>query len=462
MGDLSRRTLLVGTGYLFSSRTILLGSTSVTALIASNQKANAWVMAAIAVASVVAGLIAANNRSDGGAMALISASYELLQVALSKLDQIQTQVIEILQKIEQLPDEIDKRLRQQNTRRLQNELNAVVLGYVEKLNQKDPRQPFPEWRRNENTRRDIAQLLARLQKSRQELRTDGLVDPATTLVVSSLTLVEHSLLNILDYRPAEITATLKQVYLPWFEAILDPHNILSAADYTNSASKRLADLAKKASENPIGKQLGLKDGSGLLACVGVNDFTPAHNETTGELVCDGEPTSYPGSAATPHPVTKIAFPFDRGRLDAVDATYARLRCRSEKVPVPARVGPHDRLAQHYSLADKELVLENGKPSGQMLLEFKVDAEKQDISGNPGVPPDGNCEIVQEDIQDPKARLARMHTLSRWVNAQKAEAEFAAIIDLINTDRTRFAFGFSAMTAAETAKQNITQLVRQYG
>ena len=75
-----------------------------------------------------------------------------------------------------------------------------------------------------------------------------MIDPATALVSTPLALVEHSLLNILQYRPAEIVATLKKVYELWFDAISDPQNALSAADYTDGAAKRLGDFTNKVLE----------------------------------------------------------------------------------------------------------------------------------------------------------------------------------------------------------------------
>jgi hypothetical protein len=465
MTALTRRSFVNGSASLLLGRSAILRTgASALALTTASREANAWVMAALAIGSMVAGLIANNNRSDGGAMALLTANYELLKVALRKLDHIESQVVEILEDIKKLPDEIDRRLKQENTRRLEIELNAVIVGYIEKLNQKDPQQSFADWRVSKQTMDDVRGLLGRLQKSRQELKTEGMIDPATAIVVSPLAIVEHSLLNILQYRPAEIAATLNQVYMPWFDAILDPKNSMSAADYADGAASRLAGLMKRAAEHPLGKALSMRPGSTLLVGVGVNDITPAHKEETNQSVCTGRNYSsleeLEQETELPRPVSFRATPGSGVRYPA--AQEANEVCRPIMRDVGARIGPRDRLAQDAILTEKEFVAPSGKASGLMLLDLMLSPERRGLAGTSDVPEDKQSTVVNADLRDPGARAAFMHKSKAWTDAHKSYEEFAVLIDAINAERTRFAFGMAAMVAVETAKHNINQIIRNYG
>jgi hypothetical protein len=404
----TRRAFVHGaSGSVLSRFTPLCAGVSSAALMATTNSANAWVVAALAVASTVAGLIAAHNRSDGGATALLSANYELLKEALKKLDRMETVVTDVLQKLYELPDEIDKQLKQQNTRRLQNELGAVVTGYLETVSTKDPAQTFTAWRKSKSTQRDIGNLLSRLQKSRQELKTEGMIDPSTALVLSPLCLVEHNLLNILDDPPDRIVATLNNVYLPWLDAIVDPNMPLSAAYYTNNAAKRLNDFSSKALNHPFGRVLKMEPGTELFSCAGVNDYAPSH--------------------------------------------IGKKKIREE------RVGPRDRLAQSFELKEREFV-ENGRPSGLKLFDLTLGPELRYVADQPDTG-DEHCNVVTADIYDSDARLGAMHGNARWVDDHKVRYDsFSKLVESINTERARYAFGLST----ETAKQNIDLVVRNYG
>src|SRR5712671_2321621 len=129
MQTIARRKLLGGTASLLALRTFpraLVGAAPMVLM--GNRDAHAWVMVAVAVAATVAGMIAAHNAGDGGIGAMLSANYELLKVAISKLDDIQTRLTEIYEKIEELPDEVDRLLIKNNARQLQIQLRSVVKG----------------------------------------------------------------------------------------------------------------------------------------------------------------------------------------------------------------------------------------------------------------------------------------------------------------------------------------------
>jgi hypothetical protein len=70
--------------------------------------------------------------------------------------------------------------------------------------------------------------------------------------------------------------------------------------------------------------------------------------------------------------------------------------------------------------------------------------------------------MSADAPDPAGRLGIMHQTKAWVDAQKSREEFSALIDGINAERLRYAFGISAMAAVESSRHNLGQTVRNYG
>src|SRR4051794_20562727 len=108
-----------------------------------------------------------------------------------------------------------------------------------------------EWK-DKNVLNDLRSLLERLQSARGNLRTDGAIDPTSALVVSSVAFLEHSLMNLLEYRPVDVRVRLESEYLLWFNDIADPRLSNSAQSYANSAAVRHSQLMKEAAESPVG------------------------------------------------------------------------------------------------------------------------------------------------------------------------------------------------------------------
>ena len=74
--------------------------------------------------------------------------------------------------------------------------------------------------------------------------------------------------------------SLTNLYIKWFEVILDPAVVGSAAHYAVSARDRLASLEKDAAESEFGKAYGIDPGRKLFVCTGVNDYKKEINLRT--------------------------------------------------------------------------------------------------------------------------------------------------------------------------------------
>lgn len=467
-------------------------------------------MAALAVASTVASMIAANNAGDGGIGALLEANYKTLQEAVKKLDDIQSRLSEIYEKLEALPDEIDRLLRQETTRKLQVELMAVVRGYGEKLNARDPAQTDQQWRRDPVTQRDIANLLFRLQKARQEVNVQNLLDPSTALVATSLGYVEANLQNILGYRRYEIASTISTIYLPWLEAILDPNITNSTAGYTLAANNRLAALMSAAAINPVGASVGFRAGEqgtsvtlspveqSLLACVGINDYRPKKTDFDDMGDCiNPKYTSVPAPGANSVASTgpddpsgnSLTFLKNGHQLSTPEVMRLFGRTSSNFPPLGSlltdpqvlansdveiafscnrvrgrvtseRIGAKDRLMSNVSLKEGELI-EAGQPTGVLMLSLSKSEEQRGTAGGSGMVSDTSCELQTQDMVDANDRLSRMRAMGRWAEAEKNYSDLSLLVDQINLERGRIAYGGRAMLACEVTRQSLTKLVDDY-
>lgn len=457
---MDRRKFLKSTVLIFSARTIGKAAFVGTPLLTLFPSlAQAWVQVAIAVASMVASMVAANNRSDGGIGEIISANYQLLKVALQKLTEIQTELAAVLTKLDELPDQIDQLLKQQDTRRLQTELLAVIRGYVELLKSHDPSISDEQWRTNPNTQRVFSQLLFRLESARQQVNVLNLTDPVTALVACPLGFVETNLKNLLGYNNFEITSTIREVYLPWLNSVVDPSNPNSAMSYAMSAKNRLTDQMKAASLNPIGASLKMVPSSVLLACTGVNDHDDAEwlNDDIG---------CYQFNELAPYNLVKPAASFDPidSRPQSAPLTepnqVARRMCHGSLKIRNARDGAHDRLALDVTLKEEELKID-GKPTGILNFVLEKASDRRANAGDPAVPSDSLCQIDTASIPDANARLAHMQAMKRRTDMSATFDALSLIIDQINFERSRIALGSNAVVAAEVGIQNLHELLRRY-
>ncbi|NTI49013.1 hypothetical protein G6L94_11870 [Agrobacterium rhizogenes] len=409
-------------------------------------EANAWIMAAIAVASVVASMVAAHNQTDGGVGAMLSANLELTKIAIAKLNDIETRLTDIYQQLQALPDQIDSLLKQETTRTLHIEMLSVVRGYNEKLQNRDPSIPADVWKKDRLTQVDAAKLLARLEAARQKVNVQNLLDPSTALIASSIAFVEVNLKNILGYRSYEIIGTIDNVYLPWIDAILDEKQSQSAAAYTKGARTRLDDCVAKASKNQVGQSLSMTPGAtALLACTGVKDYLAS--QTHIERECD-YPTSAP--LGQEHPLLwRIA-----------DRREARMMCHYDKWTTPGHDGVDERLFLTTFLQEEEVVVD-GQKTGLMALILSKTDEIRANAGAQGNPPNDKCEHAQFDMADPNARLQTMKGMATRVAADKAYEELAKLVDQINMERSRIAYGAQTMVACQVTRDNLGQLKRIY-
>ena len=168
-GGVSRRVVLHRLAALFGRTSILSILLSSAPLIVGIRPAAAQTPAdALAIASVVAGLFADSTRGDSAIQAMMSASIALTEIAIQKIEDLKEDLALVLNRLDQLVDDVDRMLRQERTRELQTDLYAVVEGYLEKL---ALRKHFPSdkaWK-TPQMMADVKDLLRDLRRARRTL-----------------------------------------------------------------------------------------------------------------------------------------------------------------------------------------------------------------------------------------------------------------------------------------------------
>ena len=155
----------------------------------------------------------------------------------------------------------------------------------------------------------------------------------------------------------------------------------------------------------------------LLSCVGVDDVTPARFHGKRAHTATNWAARPPGSA-----------------------------CSSKRIRVCGRWQSTVRL---------------------MLLDLRPGLERRYVVGenkipSEYIPSESSCNVITANIPDPGARYAAMIKNAAWTSAQQSYDELSSLINSINNERARYAFGFSSLATIETAKENVKQLIRNYG
>lgn len=451
MAQLTRRNFLKGSSSsIFLTRVAPLAT---TASLLAVDESKAWVTVALAVASTVAGMVAAHNQSDGGLGAMVSANYELTRVAITKLTAIENRLTDIFTMLSGLTDEIDLLLKQETTRKLHIEMLSVVKGYHEALSSRPPELDFDTWKSERLTQHTLMVLLDRLQKARQEISVQDLVDPSTALIASTTGFVETNLKNMLGFRTYDIVGVITNVYLPWLDAILDDRRFDSAAGYTVAARQRLDKLFEQGRNNSIGKGLNMAPGAMLQACTGVDDFAPEAEFS--EQVCEFDSTitrSISSQEDAPAVSTRAQ--------DPEETHAARRSCQVATKPIPARIGDKDRLAVSLTLTEEEITVGQNN-TGVLGLILTQGAEVRGLKGADILPADTFCSIETANILDRETRLKRMREMPARASSDSAYNELRNIVDLINLERQRVAYGAKTMIACQISRDNLSKLRQLY-
>ena len=265
---LTRRGLLSSTAALAGSR--LLPSVPIAAVAGlAPIPAHAWALEALSVVSTVAGMIGAHNRRGG---AMISAMNEKLDLVVGQVASLQHSVGVVLDRLAALPDRIDDLLKENETRTARIAIKAALGRYEDQIHSvRSNYASLEAYRQDPRAMADLQAVLNDFYNAWGTLKAQKAYDPYTALLVPSAIALEHSML-LLRGDGTGVIADRLQKNLEWFDKVAEPAVPTSAAAYRLGAATRLQGLAEQASATHFGRTLGMKPGTALYDCVGVNDY----------------------------------------------------------------------------------------------------------------------------------------------------------------------------------------------
>lgn len=387
-------------------------------------------MAALAVASVVAGMIAAHNRRDSGGTVL-SAMNQKLDVLINQVASVQQSVAVVLDQLAALPERIDELLRENETRKGRIAIKSALGRYTDQIRSIRSGYPTLEaYRQDSRAMADLQAVLNAFYDAWGTLKAQDAYDPYTALLVPSAIALEHSMLLLRGDQPHAIVARMER-NLEWFDKVADAAVPTSAAAYRAGAATRLQALVEKASATHFGSALGMKPGTALYECVGVDDHTPSVSpriryRPTGNM--DTAVDHIPGKPARHGP---------RERM------YANVAFEERPVTVPARsIG-----AEQDATADFTIPVLTRLPNSGVLL-----AGDPQVSALP-------ARVQTLDERDGSRRAAIM---SDMLARSPRAADFQALDTLlpqIAKERARVSFATAALGVMADARPTVEAIIR---
>lgn len=428
-GGLTRRGLLSRSAALAGSR--LLPASALATLAAPTPARAEVVTAALAAASVVAGMIAAHNRRGDGAM--LTAMNQKLDVMIGQVASLQQSVGMVLERLAELPGRIDDLLKAEHTRRTHLAIQAAILTYRNKI------QPvrknywtFGGLRRNEGGKEDLQAVLNDLYREMSTLDASKAYGPNTALLIPSAMALEYSLLLMRGDESRDIAERLER-NLPWFAKIAAAHLPTSAEAYRLSAIRRRDEATQAAAATQFGRALDLKPGTVVFDCAGINDYRKK---------------SYSRGYCRP--------PRGMDFLDACEGGFE----------IPERVGPRERMFANLVLEERPVPVSveiDGK-SEVRNADFTVPVLTRSVpsgvlrDGDPQVP--AQCpQVLVVDQENPAARAGwmreRIERSPKNADLDTLKRHLASIAE----ERARISYAEAALAAMAAAKPTAEAIIR---
>lgn len=407
--------------------------------------ARAWVSEAFAIASVVAGMVAANNRKSVLALRL-DAIGSNVRLAVQQLASIQHSVAALYRELKDLEDEIYRINVDRQVTEFAWQINAAVLDYDRALSKEEEFSDPDAFSNDYND--EFFRVIDRLEQAVGQLQqSEARFSPAAALLAPSAAFVEYGLRFRLGRSNHRLVDVIDE-YIEWFDNILDTDNPSSAASALIESDRRHDELEDRAARTEVGKIFGMKPGPAVVKCVGVNDYKHSHERVVGE----------------------ISGPCAPGVGDCVDT---RLSVEN----VPPRKGDQDRRWMTAILVNEEYKPEPGyltpaiadyiegeggtglyflrlpEESTEIHRRYYPWGKAQVIQGS-GFPGDIHCKIDQKDMPDPARRLVHMSKMPTWKSIENELPEFRRKLAEINEERCNFAFIQKAVFSVRQAREQL--------
>jgi hypothetical protein len=422
---------------------------------------------ALAVAAVIAGMIAANNRRSTEGI-LLGAINEKLQVATEQLASLQTAISFLLRDFATLRNDIEEMLRQQAVIEKQNEIKTNINLYVGHLSLRGKYKSDLDWLNASRREGELNKILYDLTKARVALTTSSsAVDPSSALVLAPCALAELNLMNICNTRRKvydKITfVNTIETYEKHFASINDSTTNESAAwflaDRRASKEKVLAWLTSNAMWAEVSKPAGA-----LHTCV-------AHNLTSGNF------DILPGQG-------RISQEIKYRETNALDDPAIKSKLAELKVKPAIEDGafPIRQLIFEPGPADSDVLYETatkfGNDSYLVGSATSVSRTKtpwkygndctpahsarvqiMTLSDIADAPKHGGLAQVVQQFNDLDRR--NLQNSTEWKKVVQDETELSDHIEQFNTDTAKIAYTTEALAAVDASLKTLGAVKRSF-
>lgn len=426
--SLTRRGLLTSSAAVTGSR--LFPTASLAALVAPTPARAEVVTVALAVASVVAGLIASHNRRGDGPMLL--ALNEKVDVLIGQVASLQRSVGMVLVRLAELPNKFDGLLKEEQTRKTHIAIQAAIRTYETKI--QPIRKNYPtlsDFRRNDGAMRDLQAVLDALYREVSFLDASKAYGPNTALLIPSAIALEKALLQTRGDPPKDIAERLEQT-MPWFAKVADPSLPTSAEAYRLGAIRRREESMGAAAATQFGRALELRPGTVVFDCAGVDDYEPRHQVT-------------------------LSCRYSRAADGEICNTFK----------FPERVGPRERMFANLVLEERPFpvsVVIDGRTEVRNADFTVPEVKRSDLSpvlplGDPQIP--AQCpQVLRVDQPNPAARAAwmrdRIEKSAKNADLEKLRGHLASVAE----ERARISYAEAALAAMAAAKPTVEAMIRE--
>jgi hypothetical protein len=241
----------------------------------------------LAAASAIAGLIAANNRSDGGLSAVLQATLEYQRVMAAQLKAITSALADLYTKVAALPDEMRHALHEERLAELRGQIGDAAERYTVEVERSEKFDSYAAWQNNHETQNQLRSINEQVDKAVASIISRSWLDSMTALYVPtacSLILVTRVALK----EPPELLVVQARRFSRLLQRIANPLDVSStAADLdirVKSAAKLTGQLRELGFVVPPDTKVGVT--VALLQPLAIRDYEPA----TTKLVRTRPPT----------------------------------------------------------------------------------------------------------------------------------------------------------------------------
>jgi hypothetical protein len=433
---LSRRHFLSSAAVVSVSVPVSLFESTVTAYAF-------WWAAALAVASLVAGGIAAHNRRDV-TLLMTKAIHAELRVISNQLASLQQATALMLQKLDTLTGEFDQLLKRQEVRVLQLAVLTAVTQYQRDVAAAAGFDNWGQWLAAPERKNNLRRILGDLWSKRTSLElSDFPTDPSAVLTMSNACLAELSLMNVLEYKPQDITARMSD-YESYFPRAMNGDVVGTAKHYQVAAELRRAKIEAEMAHNPIGAkvlgaQLDTNPGHKAFAqgfCAWVADVTQlvhlGHSHTRprrlGPKAWMMLPVSYAEVAAENHP-------------DVRPELEQMAKAMGETIH-PGMTG----------LTIRDIVADEANPLYFGPIEPGAGSEFRASSAD-------GCPLEERDLQNADAATFQktIRSLKSWTDGLAELAKLRELVRAFNEESARIAFGYQAVRVAQDSLSMLSKV-----